>query len=107
VVEVGSVPLASEIVTLIHEALASIDVDFVSKDQVFGHVELLSLEAHAGAVSHVRCLRELLSLEELGEGVSTTVSLLDLLDFDSVVSQEEVKSEVLVATVIRVILPEG
>jgi len=65
------------------------------------------LEIHTGVVSQEGVLGELLSSEEKREGILSRVLLVDFLDFDSIISQEEVHSVELKTTFKSSIVPDG
>lgn len=64
------------------------------------------LEVHTGIVSQEGFLGELLSSEEKREGVLSGVLLIDFLNFDGIISQEEVHSVELKATFKSGIVPD-
>ena len=99
--------MSSEFVALIEQALPSVDCYFLAEEKVLRHIELFSFEAHSWAMSHVWGLSKLGPLKELRERIFSTVSLLDFLYFNSVISQEKVHSEVLVSSIIGVVFPQS
>ena len=103
---VVTVPSLSEVITVVDEALATIDDDLVAADEVSGTVVLLALEAHAGAVSKNGGLGESLLLKEHREGETARVLGVDLLDLNLTVRKVVVEDVELVTTVVGAVLPK-
>ena len=80
--KVFSVPLLGEIITVEDLTVTTIDFDGGTTVDINGHVVLFSAEGHAWAMSEDWALGKLLSLQELGEGGTSTVLRVNLLNFD-------------------------
>ena len=101
-----SIPLLGEVITVKDSAVTSINLNWGTTLNVFRHVVFLSAERHSWAVSQDWLLGKLLALEELREGSTAAVLCVDLLNLHRVVTEEEVESVELVATVVGSILPQ-
>lgn len=100
------VPLLGEVVTVIDEALSSVDDNLVATEEVTWSVELLALEGHTWAVSENWLLGKLLFLEEHWEWESTRVLCVNLLDFNVSVGEEVVQDVVLITSIVTTVLPQ-
>jgi hypothetical protein len=105
-IAVFSVPSLSEVIGIVDKALAAPNVDGVSALEVCGWIEFFWAHVHAGAVGKNGGLGELLALEEFGEGIVARVGLVDFLDFNGVVGEEVVETEVTFSTVVAVVVPQ-
>lgn len=105
--EVVSIPFPSEIVTIVEETSSPVDHDLCAADQVRGRIEFLFLESHSGVVGHDGLLRQLLASQQERVGILAGVLVPNLLHLNSVVSQEEVQSEVILLTLNRLVIPQN
>jgi hypothetical protein len=83
--QVSGVPFLSERVAVVHEAVTSINFKGHSTGEVLRLVVVFSTERHTGAVGENRLLGKLLSLEEHGECITSTVLNGDFLNLKGVV----------------------
>lgn len=83
--EVFGVPSSGEIVTVIDEAVTTVNSYGRSTLHVSGLVVVFLAERHAGAVGEDGSLGESLSLQKHRESVATTVLDRDFLNLDGVV----------------------
>lgn len=102
----GRVPALCEVVTVVDEAVTTVDMNLVAAEQVLRTIELLRLQVHARTVGQDRFLRQFLLLEQHRERVVTRVLSDNLLNLDAAVRQVVVEDEELVATVVALVLPE-
>lgn len=98
--EAFTVPLLGEIVSVIDEARTAPNDNCRAALDILGLVVLNVAHVHAGAVSKDGGLGELLSLEELREGVVARVGFVDFLNLNSVVTEEIVEAEVFVTAIV-------
>lgn len=100
------VPFTSEVIAVINQAIAIVDVNSLSNCQVLRLIVLFSAERHAWIVGEKWLLSELLSLKEHGEWDLSIICLIDFLDFHRLIRQEEVQDVVFIASIVRVVLPQ-
>ena len=100
------IPSFGEIITAIDKAISSINGNSVSTLKILWLVIFFSAERHAWAVSKDWRLGKLLLLKEHREWESTTILGINFLNFHRIILKEEVKSVVLVTTIVTVVLPK-
>jgi hypothetical protein len=100
------VPCFGEVITIVDEALSSVDHNLVTTEQVGWPVELFGLKGHAWAMGEDWSFSQLLLFQKHWEWETAGVLGIDLLNLDSSIRQEVVEDVVLVTTVIGSVFPE-